>query len=48
MTCREVCIGENLSDPFPTQNGLKQGDAVLPLLFNIALKDAIKKVQKNQ
>jgi hypothetical protein len=26
-----------LSDNFPIQNGLKQGDALLPLLFNFAL-----------
>jgi hypothetical protein len=33
---------------FPIQNGLKQGDALLPLHFNFALEYAIKKVQKNQ
>jgi hypothetical protein len=40
----KVCIGRNLSDAFPIQNGLKQGDALLPLLFNFALEYAIKKV----
>jgi hypothetical protein len=39
-----VCIGKNLSDEFPIQNGLKQGDALSPLLFNFALKYAIRKV----
>jgi hypothetical protein len=31
----------------PIQNGLKQGDALLPLLFNLALVYAIRKVQEN-
>jgi hypothetical protein len=33
----EVCIGKHLSDDFPIQNGLKQGDPLLLLLFNFAL-----------
>jgi hypothetical protein len=37
-----------LSDDFLIQNVLKQGDALLPVLFNFALKFAIRKVQKNQ
>ena len=27
-------IGKHLSDVFPIRNGLKQGDALLPLLLN--------------
>jgi hypothetical protein len=37
-----------LFDTFPIKNGLKQGDALLPLLFNFALQYAIKRVQANQ
>jgi hypothetical protein len=37
-----------LSDSFPIQNGLNQGDALSPLLLNLALKYAIRKVQENQ
>jgi len=32
---------------FPIRNGLKQGDALSPLLFNVALECAIRRVQVN-
>jgi hypothetical protein len=44
----EVRVGKHLSDNFPIRNGLKQGDALSPLLFNFALVYTIRKVQENQ
>ena len=35
--CSRVPVGKKLSDMFPIMNGLKQGDALSPLLFNFAL-----------
>jgi hypothetical protein len=43
-----VWVGKHLSDTFPIKNGLKQGDALSPLLFNCALEYAIGRVQANQ
>jgi hypothetical protein len=36
-----------LSDSFHIPNGLKQGDALTPLLFNFSLEYAIRKSQEN-
>jgi hypothetical protein len=44
MKHSKVRISNHLSDSFPIQNGLKQGDALSPLLFNFA----VGKVQETQ
>jgi hypothetical protein len=43
-----VRVGKYLSDRFPTENGLKLGDALSSLFFFFALEYAIRKVQVNQ
>jgi hypothetical protein len=44
----QVSVGKPLFDKFPIQNGLKQEDALSPLLFSFALENAIRKVLENQ
>jgi hypothetical protein len=43
-----VWVRKHLSDMFPIGNGLKQGDDLLPLLFNFTLKYVIRRVQVSQ
>jgi hypothetical protein len=45
-TYSEVHVGKHLSDTFPIQNGMKHGDAPLPLPFNFALEYASGKSKK--
>jgi len=47
-TYSRVQVGKNVSDRFPIRNGLKQGDALSPMLFNFGLEHAIRRVQVNQ
>jgi len=43
-TYSRVWVGKHLSDMFPIRDGLKQGDALLPLLLNFAVEYAIRRV----
>lgn len=36
-----------MSEEFPVETDLRQGDALSPILFNIALESEVKKVQKD-
>jgi hypothetical protein len=44
----KVHTSKHLSDNFLIQNGVKQEDALWPLLFNFVLDSAIGKIQENQ
>jgi len=47
-TYSRVRVGKKMSDRFPIRSGLKQGDALLPMLFDFVLKYAIRSVHVNQ
>jgi len=47
-TYSRVLVGKNVFDRFPIRNGLKQGDALSPMLFNSVLEYVIRRVQVNQ
>ena len=44
-TYSRFLVDKNLSDAFPIRNGLQQGDALWPFLFNFDLEYAIRTVQ---
>ena len=43
-TCSTARVGKRLSDTFPIKKGLKDRDALLPLMFNFALEHVIRRV----
>jgi len=45
-TCSKVHLGKKLSDAYPAQNGLKQGDALSPLLFDFAVEYSVRTIKK--
>jgi hypothetical protein len=47
-THNKVWTGKYFSDSFPIQTGLKQGDALSPLLLDFVLDYTIRKVQKTR
>jgi hypothetical protein len=44
--CLNETYSKHLSNNFPIQNGLEQGDALSRRLFNFALEYAIRKAQE--
>jgi len=47
-TCSRVRVGKYLSGMFPINSGLKQGDALSTLFFDIAVECAIRRFHVNQ
>jgi hypothetical protein len=47
-TYSKILTGKHLSGTFLIKNGLKQGNALSPLLLNFALEYTISKVQENK
>jgi hypothetical protein len=43
-TCSRDRVSKHLCDMFPIKNGLKEGDALSPLLFNFAFEYAISRI----
>jgi hypothetical protein len=41
-------VGKHFLDVFPIKKGLKQEDALLPLIFNFAVEYVIRRVEVNQ
>jgi hypothetical protein len=46
-TYSKICIGKHFSVSFPIQNCFKKGDAISPLVFNVVLEYAIRKIQQS-
>jgi len=46
-TCNRVRRGNYFSDMFVIRNGLKQGDALSPIIFNFAFEYVSRRVQVN-
>jgi hypothetical protein len=46
-TYSRIRIGRYLACNFPIRNGLKQGDASSPLLFNFVSEYVIRKIEEN-
>jgi hypothetical protein len=47
-TCGRFRVGKHLTYGFLNRNCLKQGDALTPLLFNLAILFTVRRVQVNQ
>jgi hypothetical protein len=47
-TCGRVRARKRFCDTFPAKNSLKQGYTLLPLLFNFALEDAVRRVEAKE
>jgi len=41
-------VNNEISSPFTINSGLKQGDAMSPVLFNMALESVIRKIPRTE
>jgi hypothetical protein len=48
LFCSKIHTGKHLSGTFYIQNGLKEGDALSPLLLDFGSGCSIRKIQENQ
>jgi len=43
-----VRVDNTVSSPFSVESGLKQGDALSPIMFNVALEKVIRELRRTE